>query len=120
MIGFWVFMLCMDLLIPLFMVGFGAIFLKHPPREINGIYGYRTSRSMASQETWDYAHAYFGKLWFIIGIIMLILCIPAMLPCLGKDDGAVGLWGGILSGAECVFMILPIIPTEIALKRRFG
>lgn len=120
MLGFWIFMLCMNLLIPLMMVGFGALFLKHPPQEINGIYGYRTSRSMASQEAWNYAHAYFGKLWLILGLVMLILCTPAMLPCLGKDDNAVGLWGGILCGIECVILILPIIPTERALKRRFG
>lgn len=120
MMGFWVFMLCMNLLIPLCMVGIGAQFLKHPPQEISGIYGYRTLRSMASQEAWNYAHAYFGKLWFIIGIIMLILCVPVMLLCLGKDSDTVGLWGGILSGVECIVMLLPIIPTEKALKRRFG
>lgn len=61
--GFWIFMVCMNLLIPLAMVGFGAVFLRWPPKEINGAYGYRTARSMASQEAWDFAHAYFGRLW---------------------------------------------------------
>ena len=54
--GFWIFMVCMNLIVPLTMVGFGAVFLRRPPRKINGAYGYRTARSMASQEAWDFAH----------------------------------------------------------------
>ncbi len=66
---------------------------------------------MASQEAWDFAHAYFGRLWKRMGL--------AMLPCLGKGENMVGLWGGILSAVECVPMLLAIVPTERALKKRF-
>ena len=38
--GFWIFMLVMDLLIPLTMAFFGKRFLKKPPKEINAMYGY--------------------------------------------------------------------------------
>ena len=117
--GFWIFMLCMDLLIPAVMIVFGAVFLRHPPKEINGIYGYRTTRSMASKEAWDFAHAYVGKIWFRAGWVMAVLCIPVMLLCIGRGEDIVGLWGGILCAVECVFMILPIIPTERELKKRF-
>ena len=41
--GFWIFMLVMDLLIPVTMVFIGKRFQKKPPKEINGIYGYRTA-----------------------------------------------------------------------------
>ena len=118
--GFWIFMLCMDLMIPGVMILFGWIFLHKPPREINGIYGYRTSRSMASQEAWDFAHQYMGKLWLWVGLVLLVFTFAAMLPCMGKEDDTVGLWGGILCAAECVIMMLPIIPTEKALKKTFG
>ena len=117
--GFWIFMVCMNLLIPVAMVGFGAVFLRWPPTEINGVYGYRTARSMASKEAWDFAHAYFGRLWFRIGLVMLLLSVPAMLPCLGKSDDMVGLWGGIVCTVECVLMMLTIVPTEKELKKRF-
>lgn len=110
--GFWIFMVCTDMLIPLAMIIFGVVFLRWPPRDINGVYGYRTARSMASQAAWDFAHAYFGRLWLRVGAVMLLLSVPAMLPCLGKSDGMVGLWGGIVCMVECVFMILPILPTE--------
>lgn len=117
--GFWIFMVCMNLLIPLAMLGFGVVFLRWPPKEINGVYGYRTARSMASQEAWDFAHAYCGRLWFRMGLAMVLLSVPAMLPCLGRSEGMVGLWGGLVCIVECTLMIVTIIPTERALKKRF-
>ena len=93
--------------------------MRRPPRKINGAYGYRTARSMASQEAWDFAHAYFGRLWKRMGLAMLPLSVLAMLTCLGKGENMVGLWGGILSAVECVPMLLAIVPTERALKKRF-
>lgn len=41
--GFWIFMLIMDLLIPFTMIGFGKMFLKKAPDQINYVFGYRTS-----------------------------------------------------------------------------
>ena len=42
---FWIFMVLMTLLIPVVMVGCGWLFLHHPPKTINGFYGYRTKWS---------------------------------------------------------------------------
>ena len=50
--GFWIFMLIMDLLIPFTMIGFGKMFLKKAPDQINYVFGYRTSMSMKNQDTW--------------------------------------------------------------------
>ena len=33
--GFWIFMLIMDLLLPFMMIGFGRYFMKKAPKEIN-------------------------------------------------------------------------------------
>lgn len=49
--GFWIFMLIMDLLIPFTMIGFGKMFLKKAPDQINYVFGYRTSMSMKNQDT---------------------------------------------------------------------
>lgn len=59
--GFWIFMLIMDLLIPFTMIGFGKMFLKKAPDQINYVFGYRTSMSMKNQDTWVFAHHYCGK-----------------------------------------------------------
>ena len=72
-------MLCMVILMPVTMIIFGRCWQKRPPRKINDLYGYRTAMSMKSQETWDFAHRYFGKLWFILGLILLPLSAAAML-----------------------------------------
>lgn len=117
--GFWIFMFCMVLLIPLTMVGFGWVFLHRPPKEINGFYGYRTRRSTASPQAWAFAHAYMGRLWLWTGIGMLLPVSAVMLCCIGKSVDETGIWGTVVLTAECVLMLLPIIPTERALKKRF-
>ena len=76
--GFWIFMLVMDLLIPVTMVFIGKRFQKKPPKEINGIYGYRTAMSMKSKETWEYAHHCCGKLWYVSGLVMLLPTVIAL------------------------------------------
>ncbi len=38
--------LLMDLLIPLTMVGFGKLFRNQPPKNINAVFGYRTTMSV--------------------------------------------------------------------------
>ena len=39
--GFWIFMLIMELLIPLTMIGFGKDFSNQAPKEINSAFGCR-------------------------------------------------------------------------------
>jgi uncharacterized membrane protein len=71
---------------PLFIVGFvfavaALITLKFPPKKINSLYGYRTSRSMKSQENWDLAQSFSSQLMLKQGLIMLLLAfILAFLP----------------------------------------
>ena len=38
--GFWIYMLIMDLLLPFTMIGFGRYFMKKAPKEINEMFGY--------------------------------------------------------------------------------
>ena len=119
MIGFWIFMLVMDLLIPVTMLVFGIYFIKNVPKEINMTFGYRTEMSMKNKDTWIFAHNYCGKLWLVIGCITLILSIIAMFFAIGKEIEYISIFGLIVCGIQLVFLILSIIPTEIALKRHF-
>ena len=45
---------------------------KHCPKHINGMLGYRTTRSMKNMDTWKFAHDYCGKLWWKIGWVMIL------------------------------------------------
>jgi uncharacterized membrane protein len=64
--------------LPLFLVGLAFsiaafITMKFPPKKINGIYGYRTSRSMKSEENWDIAQRYSSQLMLKQGLVMLAI-----------------------------------------------
>ena len=118
-IGLWLFMLLMALLIPAIMAAFGVVCQKDPPQNINSWYGYRTRRSMASQEAWDFAHRYFGRLWFILGLILLPLSVIPMFFLLGKSVGTIGNASLVIMAVQLLFLIIPIFPTERALKKYF-
>jgi uncharacterized membrane protein len=117
--GFWIFMLIIDLLIPVIMIAFGYLFKRSAPKEINSLFGYRTERSMKSKVAWDFAHAYFARLWIIIGWAMLAPSALVMLLAMGKDIDTVASVGLALCLLQCVGMLIPIFPTEAALKRNF-
>lgn len=117
--GFWCFCLVMNLLIPGTMLGFGLLFQRKPPKTVNSIYGYRTTRSMRNQDTWDYAHKVCGALWVRLGLILLPVSVCAMLPVLGRGAGAVGIWCCVVDGIQLLVLIGSIIPVERALKRTF-
>lgn len=118
--GFWIFMLIIDMMLPLMMIAFGKLFLKYPPKEINAVFGYRTSRSMKNKETWEFAHRYCGKLWYRCGWVMLLVSVAALLPVMGKEEGVTGTVGGIICAAQVLVLIGSIYPVEKALKKKFG
>ena len=117
--GFWIFMLIMDLLIPITMIGFGKCFLKGAPKDINGIFGYRTTMSMKNKETWNYAHNYFGRIWYYGGVVMLPISVIVMILVFGKTEDSIGAVGGILCFIQTILLLASIAPTEKALKKRF-
>lgn len=119
--NFWIFMLVMNLLIPITMISFGHSFEKKPPKIARSkfSFGYRTIMSMRNEETWEYAHRFFGKLWFIFGIAVGVISIVALFFFIGKDKDTVGFAGMIICYVQLVAMLLPVIPTELALRKRF-
>lgn len=56
-------------LTPLIIFGFGWYWTKYPPKKINYLYGYRTRRSMANQNIWEYANSVGAKMMIYLGII---------------------------------------------------
>lgn len=116
---FWWLMLIGNLLLPMIMIIAGKMMWKHCPKEINGIYGYRTKRSRMNQDTWKFAHEYCGMLWWKIGLIMLAIIILIFIPFMHSSDETIGRIGLVPCILSCVVMIISIIFTELALKRIF-
>lgn len=74
---------------------------------------------MMNMETWKFAHAYIGKLWFICGFLLFPLSAVVMTFVFGKGPDTVGIAGGILTIVQMIIVIGTILPTENALKISF-
>lgn len=117
--GFWIYMLIMDLIIPVTMIFLGSYFMYRAPKNINHYFGYRTFMSMKNKDTWDFAHHYCGKIWLICGLILLPITIIVLVSVIGKSINTIGIVGGVFCFIQLIFFILSIIPTEIALRKYF-
>ena len=117
--GFWIFMLALNLLFPDIMIVSGGYFMKKAPKEINYIFGYRTNMSMKNKDTWEFAHKYMGKLWFRLGWLLIPISVIPMLFVIGKGENIVGTAGTAVMFIDLIILIAPIFPTEKALKNTF-
>ena len=118
--GFWIGMLAFSLFIPVVQMLAGRWMWKHAPKKINGIIGYRTRRSMKNEDTWRFAHECCGRLWWRIGLVMLIPTAVVMLPFYASDKDTIGTVGMIVCFVQIAMLIVPVIFTEIALKKAFN
>jgi uncharacterized membrane protein len=62
-----------NLLVGLLFIGSGLILFWFPPKKINGIYGYRTPKSMENEKNWVVANEYSSKLLVVFGLLLLII-----------------------------------------------
>ncbi len=92
----WYYMLILVLLMPLFMIGFGWMFMTNAPKDINTSFGYRTKRSMKNQDTWDFAHMHFGKTWFVCGIVLIPASLVLMFLVMGREADVIRTTGFII------------------------
>ena len=119
LVGFWIVIPLTIVVVPLIMLFFGLYFKNKSPKEINSLFGYRTTMSMKNKDTWEFAHHYCGRLWLVLGMIMLPLSVIPMLFFINQDIDVVGIAGGIIEGIQVVVLLISIFPTEKALKKTF-
>ena len=115
---FW-FMLICDLLIPIVMLIGGRMMWKHCPKHRNGILGYRTTRSMKNMDTWKFANEHCGRLWYKMGLFMLVFSVLVSVLLLRTNDNTYSMISLIFVMLQCIILIVSIIPTELALKKMF-
>jgi uncharacterized membrane protein len=102
-------------LLPAAVIGIVVFFYRRrPPKEPNALYGYRTPRSMASKEAWDYANK---RSIFWLQIITLVLVV---LGVLGSFTFSQEVTQPALYILMCVLLVavIPIIENE--LRKRFN
>ena len=74
---------------------------------------------MMNEETWRFANQYFGKAWYLCGLISAPLSVIAIAIVFGKGPGTVGTVGGIITMLQMLLLIGAIVPTESELKKNF-
>ena len=117
--GNWFMMLGFNLLIPAIMLGAGKLFSKDVPKDINWIFGYRTSMSMKNEDTWSFAHKVAGAFWWKWGWVALAVTVAAMLLVLGHSEELVSTAGCFLMFAQMIPLIAVIPHTEKTLRNTF-
>ncbi len=117
---FWWYMLACDLLIPAVMIIAGFIMQKHSPKKINAFLGFRTRRSMMNMDTWKFAHAHCGKLWWKIGLCMTVPSVLVNIPFYNGKESVISVVGLAICTLQLVVLAVSVIPTQMALKRNFN
>ncbi|MFN4233754.1 MAG: SdpI family protein [Bacteroidia bacterium] len=104
-----------NLLISLIYILAGIITLLYPPKDINYLYGYRTSRSMKSKDAWKASNSFASKLMILAGIDLLILGV--ILYLIGVNDEKI--WGVFTIISVILISIMIYLLTENYLKNNF-
>ncbi len=74
---------------------------------------------MKNDDTWKFAHNFCGKLWWIMGWIILGVSIVVLIPFIDSIYFTIGIVVIISVLVQCVILVMSIIPTEIALRKTF-
>ena len=106
------------ILVPLitgpFFILAGLIMWYFPPKEINGLYGYRTSSSMLNEERWEFAQKYAAQQMMKFGGILLLSSVIGIF--YHPNDIIATIIGLALLIAVCILIFRTV---ERAIQNRF-
>ena len=108
-----------SLIVPMTMFLFGIWMRRRPPKTVNGVFGYRTRRSMKNEQTWRFAHEKCGKIWTCVGAVLLIVSAVVSILFWQKGVDALTRFTTTFSMAQIVVLLLTVVPVEHALKKNF-
>lgn len=89
--------------------------LKFPPKKINMLYGYRTTRSMKNQEQWDFSQKYSAKLLMLCGLFLILISNISLLITL-NNKAKLFISLALIIGS----VMFLLFKTENELKNRFS
>lgn len=115
--GFWIFIFVTTLLIPLALL-FTWYFCPNM-KERNRTSGYRSSRSMQNQDTWEFAQKQCSQNALKMFFPTLLLSLGLMPFALGKKMGTIGWIGLGITVTQMMSFVVIVCLTEKALKKNF-
>ena len=108
-----------NLIIPIVMTVSGYFMYKHPPKEINGLIGYRTTMSKKNKDTWDFAHNLCGKLWLKIGGALFFVSAVSQIPFYNAGENDLSVLTLVIEAVQLTVIIVSIYIVENKLKKTF-
>lgn len=102
------------LMVPIITLITGYLMHRHTPKSINALVGYRTSRSMINQDTWNFANKYCASLWIKLGVVSSIVSILIFIVFDINEFISI-----VIILIQTFLLLLSIIPVEKALKNTF-
>ncbi len=115
----WKILSIFSLAVPVAMVALGLILWRCPPKGPNWLLGFRSRRARAGDDSWAFAQDLAGKIWFCLGLCLLI---AALLVCHSLRDvdieASLPTWLLLLVG-QIVAMLVVIITVNIVLLCKF-
>lgn len=116
---FWKAITLLCILTPGCALGLGCVLWCCPPQGPTWALGYRSRRARASDRSWQFAQELAGKIWTLLGLVLLVV---SLLLCKGQKDAtmeALVKRAVILILVQNVCILLSLIPVEVQLWRLF-
>jgi uncharacterized membrane protein len=101
------------------MFTFGLIFSKHPPKKMNPLFGYRSSRSMVNEKTWEYAHHQFGTIGIKISLFLCLITGITMISLYDSNNRQLIMYSLFVILIQTIMLIVSIYETEKRLIEAF-
>lgn len=108
-----------NLIIPAAMILGGYMMRKCPPRSISRWVGFRTALSMKNADTWAFAHACCGRVWWKIGWISLALSVFVQLPFAKAGEETLETLALVMVLAQSFVLLGTVVYVQRELKRAF-
>lgn len=108
-----------NLILPVVMVVGGYMMKKCPPKSISRWVGFRTALSMKNADTWAFAHACCGRVWWKAGRISLVLSVLVQLPFARAGEETLGTLALVLVLAQSFVLLGTVVYVQKELKRTF-
>lgn len=112
------------LAIPVIIILIGFLFKKNPPQNMRGMVGYRTKRSRASKDAWDYAQIRSAELFYNLGFKMLIASvilniIMMVIPAIRNSEVTFTVVSTIILVLQILVLCSTVYIVEKELKEKF-
>lgn len=109
----------LSLVVPVCATILGLICWRYPPKGPNWALGYRSRRARASDASWAFAQDLAGKIWFILGLVLLFVSLMVIGAQREQPIEAAAKVFIILFTVQVVCLAAAAVGVDLVLMKRF-